>query len=283
MEDQVGLLPRDFFFSITKSPPKTVVELLHKAQKYMNAKDAVIAKGVTTKRKRTEGTSHNPDRKKETWGTRHALDKKNLLDQRPKFTSFTPLMMPIEQVLMQIKDEPTLQWPRPIHAPAEVRDKSKYCKFHQDHRHHTKKCRHQKDQVETLIRQGKLQKFVRRMESYRRQQRDKKEREPQTGGNKAPIGEIRMISGGLVARGSSKSLKKAYAREVNSIHSWFPPSKTPRYNKLDIVFSEKDAYGVRQPHDNPLVIMLRMKEFNMHRVLVDNDSSTDIIYLSTFQ
>ena len=47
----------------------------------MNAEDAVIAKGVTTKRKRDEETSHNPDRKKETWGIRHALDKKkNLLD-----------------------------------------------------------------------------------------------------------------------------------------------------------------------------------------------------------
>ena len=127
----------------------------------MNAKDVVIAKGVTTKRERDKGTSHNPDRIKETRGTGHALDKeKNFLDRRPKFTSFTPLVMPIEQVLMQIKDEPALQWPKPIHAPTEVRDKSEYCRFHQDLGHHTDECRHLKDQVETLICQGKLQKFV---------------------------------------------------------------------------------------------------------------------------
>ena len=36
---------------------------------------------------------------------------------------------------------------------------------------------------------------------------------------KASIGEIRKISGGLVMKGSFNSLKKAYAREVNSIHS----------------------------------------------------------------
>lgn len=41
---QAWLLPRDFFFSITKSPPKIVAKLLHKAYKYMNAKDAMIAK-----------------------------------------------------------------------------------------------------------------------------------------------------------------------------------------------------------------------------------------------
>ena len=45
--------------------------------------------------------------------------------------------------------------------------------------------------------------------------------------------------------GSSKSPKKAYPREVNSVHSWFPPSKTPRYSELDIIFSEKDAYGIK--------------------------------------
>ena len=94
---------------ITKSSPKTVAKLLHKAYKYMNIEYAVIAKKVMAKRKRDEGTSHNPDRRKEIGGIGHVLDKKkNLPDQRPKFTSFTPLVMPIELVLMQIKDEPSL-------------------------------------------------------------------------------------------------------------------------------------------------------------------------------
>ena len=60
------MLLGDFFFSITKSPPKTVVELLRKAQKYMKAKDAVLAKEMKGKRKRDEGTSSNCDKKKET-------------------------------------------------------------------------------------------------------------------------------------------------------------------------------------------------------------------------
>ena len=51
---QARLLPGDFFFSITKSPPKIVAKLLRKAQKYMNAEDAVLAKEMKGKRKRDE-------------------------------------------------------------------------------------------------------------------------------------------------------------------------------------------------------------------------------------
>ena len=51
----------------------------------------------------------------------------------------------------------------------------------------------------------------------------------------------------------------------------------------DFLFSEEDAKGVKQPHDDHLVIMLIIEGFNTRRILVDNGSSTDIIDLSTFQ
>ena len=70
------MLPRDFFFSITKSPPKIVVELLCKAQKYMNAEDAMLAKEMKGKRKRDKGTSSNRDKKKETRSGKHTIGKK---------------------------------------------------------------------------------------------------------------------------------------------------------------------------------------------------------------
>ena len=95
------MLPRDFFFPITKSPPKTVVELLCKAQKYMNAKDVVLTKEMKGNRKRDKGTSSNHDKKKETRSVGQTTGKKKeLSDKKPKFTNFTPLIMPIKQVLM---------------------------------------------------------------------------------------------------------------------------------------------------------------------------------------
>ena len=105
---QAGLLLGDFFFSITKSPPKTVAKLLQKAQKYINAEDVVLARNEG-KRKRDKGTSSNHNKKKESRSVGQTTEKKKeLLDRKPKFTNFTPLIMPIEQVLMQIRDDPSL-------------------------------------------------------------------------------------------------------------------------------------------------------------------------------
>ena len=191
--------------------------------------------------------------------------------------------MPIEQVLMQIRDDPSLQWPKPISTLVERRDKSKYCRFHQDHGHYTDECRHLKDQVETLIRQGKLQKYVKKMDPYRYQWKEDQDRTQEIKDTNPPTGEIKTISGGITAGGTLKSLKKAQGREINSVHSWLLPMKMPRNDELDIVFLERDGRGIRQPHDDPLVIMLRVEEFNIHWVLIDNGSLADIIYLPAFQ
>ena len=48
-------------------------------------------------------------------------------------------------------------------------------------------------------------------------------------------------------------------------------------------FSEGDALGVKQPHNDPLVIMMNIEGFNTKRILVDNGSFADIIYLPAFQ
>jgi len=68
---------------------------------------------------------------------------------------------------------------------------------------------------------------------------------------------------------------------VNSVHR-IPPLKQ-RQTDRDILFSEEDAKGVKQPHEDPLVIMLMINGFNTRRILMDNGSSVNIIYLFAFQ
>ena len=95
------------------------------------------------------------------------------------------------------------------------------------------------------------------------------------------IGEIKTIAGRPFTAGSFKSLKKAYQKQVNNVHM-VPPFRQKQTDQ-EISFNETNARGVRQPHNGPLVIMLTIEGFNTKRILVDNDSFADIIYLPAFQ
>ena len=132
--------------------------------------------------------------------------------------------MHVNKILTQIRDEHYLKWPRPLHLSPNVRDKNKYCQFHKDHGHYTKDCRDLKEQIEELIRKGKLQKYVKKGESSRFRDGNKNQRkslsrdEDKT--SQPPqnvIREIKTIAVGPFTGGSFRSLRKACQRQVNSV------------------------------------------------------------------
>ena len=50
-----------------------------------------------------------------------------------------------------------------------------------------------------------------------------------------------------------------------------------------IGFSEEDARRLHHPHDDALVVSVRVGDYNVHRILVDNGSLADILYYPAFQ
>ena len=58
-------------------------------------------------------------------------------------------------------------------------------------------------------------------------------------------------------------------------------SKLPRLD-IAITFSDSDLEGCQHPHDDPLEIRAVVANKTIHRVLVNNGSSTDIIFASAF-
>jgi hypothetical protein len=50
-----------------------------------------------------------------------------------------------------------------------------------------------------------------------------------------------------------------------------------------ITFSEDDVRGIHQPHDDAFVVTMTIAGFITKRVLIDNGSSADIIYLPAYQ
>ena len=156
-----GLRNGKFLFSLYKNDPNTMSEVLYRATKYMNAKDALSAREEKPKkRERQDDIRQDQGRKKARTGDRRDEHRPKPLGGR--FTSFTPLTAPVDQVLMQIKDKEALSYPGKLKGDPNRRSKDKYCRFHRDHGHDTANCYDLKQQIEALIKQGKLQRFVRK-------------------------------------------------------------------------------------------------------------------------
>ena len=144
-----------FIHKLSEKEPQSMAELVHLAQNFMNAKDATIAK----KRKRSERIEGNPSHHSEQ-GPRpkkgRTEERKDRDDKKPGPSAwnqqYTPLNVPLEQVLMQIKDDPSLKWPEKMKGDPNKRNRNKYCRFHRDHGHDMDKCFDLKQQIENLIR-----------------------------------------------------------------------------------------------------------------------------------
>ena len=91
-----------FLFSLYKNDPKTVSDVLYRATKYMNVEDALLAREEKPKkREKQEDTQQDRGRKMARTGERR--DDRHSKPPTGRFTSFTLLIAPIDQVLIKIK------------------------------------------------------------------------------------------------------------------------------------------------------------------------------------
>ncbi|XP_075636791.1 uncharacterized protein LOC142609034 [Castanea sativa] len=104
-----------------------------------------------------------------------------------------------------------LTFPGKLKGDPNKRSRDKYCCFHHDHGHDTSECYDLKQQIEALIRQGKLQGFVSKEKADQPQEQgpQKENKRP-----KPPVEDIRMIVEGKATSYSTKKARKTYLRLV---------------------------------------------------------------------
>ena len=107
---------------------------------------------MTSKRKKEE-TAKSQGKKRDR--NDNLIDvkasKSDVETSSKKKLNFTPLLMPINKILLQIKDDPALKWPKPLSSSSKQRNIKKYCGFHKDHNHYIDECQDLKEHIEELI------------------------------------------------------------------------------------------------------------------------------------
>ena len=300
---RLGVQSKDLMFSISKNPEASMAEVLAKIEKYINGEEALLSKqrSSSTQKEKSRGDKKR-ERSPKTQAHRDRSPRRNRenrerspkrrgnirdrlgppqpeLQQQYSPRQYTPLTTSGSQVLREVQHEKFLRWPSQIKSDPVKRDNTKYCEFHRDHRHRTDDCIQLRKEIEYLIRHGHLRCYV--ASEGQEQVQPPPPRQPTPAQHQPPLGEIHVISGGFAGGGESSSARKAHlgnirlgeTLEVQTV------SKIPRLDTT-ITFSDFDMEGCQHPYDNPLVIKAIVANKKIQRVLVDNGSSTDIIFAS---
>uniref|UniRef100_A0A2N9HTB0 Uncharacterized protein n=1 Tax=Fagus sylvatica TaxID=28930 RepID=A0A2N9HTB0_FAGSY len=107
-----GLRKGDFLYELCKDPPETMSELMYEATKHMNAEDALEAMEDPPPKRRKEAEDRKPEpAKQKVPKFTETPERKRTTAPPVKFSSFTPLNTPIDKLLLQIQDDPSLRWP----------------------------------------------------------------------------------------------------------------------------------------------------------------------------
>ena len=234
------------------------------------------------------------------------------MEYRPHFTSYAKFDRPRYEIFEILTEK--YSRPAPLDMDIfEVTNGDSYCEFHRRYGHDTEECGQLKDVLEKMARAGELIRYLRK-EFYERNvrryngkgkvyrktlplrqdwiDRQKQTRGPTDNGDRKRTPErqrtpvIHVISGGLASGGDTQRERRMYTegRANRTILSIEAARGSKRSREREVIsFSEKDMEGVNQPHDDAVVLSLKINAHRVERVLVDIGSSADILYLTALK
>ena len=100
--------------------------------------------------------------------------------------------------------------------------------------------------------------------------------------SRPPLGTISVILAAPGRTSSYSSCVMSIARP--QVGDLIPNSKRGRMEvRTTLSFSDEDKVGTFQPHDNALVVTFRIGGYDVKRVLVDQGSGAEIMYLDLYK
>ncbi|XP_016178636.1 uncharacterized protein LOC107621113 [Arachis ipaensis] len=274
-----GLRPEKFQEAIIVAKPKILAKFRKKTKGQMEIEELYQAQ-KSEKNQNNKDDDKTRDNKKPFWLT-------------PRYESYTQFNTKREEIIKEILNLKLIKPPRKAGTYQDMNnvDKTKYCAFHQKHRHITDECVVAKDLLERLSQQRHLDKYIdshiQKRNTYQsdlssagQSSRDKDI--AYTAQPNQPRGVINCISGGFTGGGASSSACKFTYRAMLAVESTNNNHQTlPIFPEM--TFQQSDFNSTELNLDDPVVISIQLGDLIVQKVLLDPGSSADVLFYSTFK
>ncbi|XP_058220674.1 uncharacterized protein LOC131330925 [Rhododendron vialii] len=186
-------------------------------------------------------------------------------------------------LLRTLEQKPFFVWPNPPKLNTEVgNDNSrKRCSYDNELGHYTTACALYKALLENLVAQGLLNDHIDWTKMPRKQ--------PNACGQNPiprPVGVINVIHG-LVTKEATQQLRTELDKAQKFTQIFSVGSASKRLKTLErpwsITFTDRDLQCIQTPHNDALVVTVQILTHSVKRVLVDQGSSAEVMYLSLFK
>ncbi|KAL2238352.1 UNVERIFIED_CONTAM: Transposon Ty3-G Gag-Pol polyprotein [Sesamum indicum] len=271
-----GLKKGAFASALARDPPTDIEQLMNMAQKYIDEEEMNALKDGEWRS--DEGRGRRIYDKEE----RRSRHERNREQYQRKYQKYTPLNTTRAKALLMLERKDVLRWPKPTRATPARKNSHKYCRFHRERGHDTDECYQLKDEIERLIRQGYFKDLIARnyQDGNRKSRSWSRERRAGNGigaghnaRENAPVkGIIHSIAG--PDKGYSKRARKKIERRMSVVTDRQIMNVS---SEVDITFGAQDLKEKVGDDNDPMVIKMDIANFTVHKVLVDNGSSADII------
>uniref|UniRef100_A0A2N9HIN5 Integrase catalytic domain-containing protein n=1 Tax=Fagus sylvatica TaxID=28930 RepID=A0A2N9HIN5_FAGSY len=269
--------------SLSKRPAKNMRDLMSRIQQYVRVEEDRARTRVTSAQNRPPRKIANMEPKRAELPPRNPTRFPRPRELGRVYMVFNE---PVYRIMAAIKNEPFFIWPTPLGGDPSKKDPNKYCSYHREKGHMTERCYSLKQHLEELAKAGHLRRYI------GKDQRQRYHEGPTVVHNTKPAAWVIEMIHTSRPKGQSfnrlrSDLKKAqHLQEVFQVAEGSVVSKKPRTdfpnNEQLIFFSDEDLIDVQTPHDDPLVVKLRIGDSDVKRVLIDQGSCSEIMYPDLF-
>ena len=257
--------------SLTSKPATSVCQLMDRIDKYKQVEEDQLQGKGKEKVISQEMRDFRSDRYNSNCSLRDFAGQSETTNVQTVRAVFRE---PVHQVLEKIKNESYFRWSNKMVGESTKRNQNFYCQYHQDHRHITENCRNLWNYLNQLVREGKLKHLLHHSSGHQGQTHRKPQR------NVA----LKPLAGTINTILATPGRTSTYPSRVLSVaqppveESQLEPKKARRNSYPILSFSKEDKIGTTQPHDNALLITLRIGDYDVKRVMVDGGSAAKIMY-----